>query len=93
MKRWLQHIEALAVDIGPGGSTPPGGRGGTEYCEIVLRDLGLDARVETFLSAQAIFLPHLIAGGLMLGERCAPSAGGWGTVAAAVLSVSPSLLT
>ena len=64
--RWLGHIRALAVDIGPRGSTTEGERRGSRYCENALRELGLEPATESFLSARSIFLPHLIASSAML---------------------------
>jgi hypothetical protein len=43
---WLAHIRALAVDIGPRGSTTEGERRGAAYCAEVFRRLGLAPQVE-----------------------------------------------
>jgi hypothetical protein len=87
IKRWLGHIEALSVGIGPRGSTTEGERRGSEYCEMVLGDLGLDPAMEPFLSARSIFLPHLLAAAAMLLSFVLyPLAGRWTAAAAAILA-------
>lgn len=63
---WLRHVKALAVDIGPRGSTREGEREGAEYARAQLQQLGLQPVWESFQSAKSIFLPHLIGGLLML---------------------------
>lgn len=62
----LAHIRALAVEIGPRGSTTPQERLGAEYCRSVFQQLGLQPALETFQSARSIFHPHLIGALLML---------------------------
>ena len=85
--RWLGHIRALAVDIGPRGSTTDGELRGAEYCQTALREIGLEPVTETFLSARSIFQPHLIASSAMLAAFILyPLAGRWSAVVAAVLS-------
>ena len=42
VEKWLDHIRALAVDIGPRGPTTEGERLGAAYCTNTLRRLGLD---------------------------------------------------
>jgi hypothetical protein len=63
---WLRHVRSLAVDIGPRGSTTDGERRGAEYCQSMLDQAGLAARMETFTSARSIYLPHLLAAATML---------------------------
>lgn len=64
--KWLAHIRVLAVEIGPRGSTTAGERRGSEYCENVLRNLGMKTTLESFYSAKSIFQPHLFASIAML---------------------------
>ena len=63
---WLAHIRALAVEIGPRGSTRPGERQGAEYARAHFNSRGLDPVWETFKSARSIFHPHLLGSFLML---------------------------
>jgi hypothetical protein len=58
---WLAHVHALAVDIGPRGSTTEGERRGSEYCEQVLARLGLSPAMEPFTSARSMYLPYVLA--------------------------------
>ena len=63
---WLRHARGLSVDIGPRGSTTEEERRGAEYCQNALDQAGLAARMESFTSARSIYLPHLLAAGMML---------------------------
>jgi hypothetical protein len=63
---WLNHIHALAVDIGPRGPTRPGERDGALYAKAQFENMGLRPVFETFQSARSIFHPHLLASVLML---------------------------
>jgi hypothetical protein len=63
---WLNHIHALAVDIGPRGPTREGERQGALYAKAQFEKLGLPATLETFKSARSIFHPHLLASCLIL---------------------------
>jgi hypothetical protein len=63
---WLNHIRALAVDIGPRGPTREGERQGALYAQAQFKNMGLQAVFETFSSARSIFHPHLLGSGLML---------------------------
>ena len=63
---WLNHIRALAVEIGPRGPTRPGERQGALYAQAEFEKMGLQPAFETFSSARSIFHPHLLASGLML---------------------------
>jgi hypothetical protein len=63
---WLNHIRALAVDIGPRGPTRPGERQGALYAQAQFEQMGLKPTLETFTSARSIFHPHLLASILML---------------------------
>ncbi len=63
---WQRHIHALAEEIGPRGSTTEGERLASLYCHRVLRRLGLDAKIETFMSARSIYHPHLVAAAAIL---------------------------
>jgi Peptidase family M28 len=66
VNHWLHHIQVLAGEIGPRGSTTEGERRGTQYCADSLTRLGFTPRVEAFSSARSIYLPHLIASAVML---------------------------
>ncbi len=59
---WLQHIRALAEDIGPRGSTTEAERRASQYCEQVLAKLGLAPQIESFTSATTMFGYHLTVG-------------------------------
>ena len=48
---WLNHIHALAVDIGPRGPTRPGERQGALYAQAQFEKMGLQPVLETFSSA------------------------------------------
>ncbi|HLE04840.1 MAG TPA: M28 family peptidase [Anaerolineales bacterium] len=85
--RWLGHIRALAVDIGPRGSTTHGELRGAEYCHSALREIGLHPATEPFLSARSIFLPHLIASTAILAAFILyPLGGRWSALVAALLA-------
>ena len=85
---WLEHIRALAVEIGPRGPTREGERRGAEYAQATLRAVGLATVWETFRSARSIFHPHLAGSLLMLGAFAIfPLAGRASAFAAAALSV------
>src|SRR5574341_804653 len=66
IERWLGHIRALAVDIGPRGSTTEGERRGSEYFRAALAALGLDAQVEPFTSARSIYGPQILTSALIV---------------------------
>ncbi|MCS6907266.1 MAG: M28 family peptidase [Anaerolineales bacterium] len=66
VKRWLEHVRVLAVEIGPRGSTRQGERRGSLYVKEQFEKLGLQPKWETFRSARSIFHPHLIGAILML---------------------------
>lgn len=66
VKRWLEHVRVLAVDIGPRGPTREGERRGALYAKEQFERLGLQPHWETFRSARSIFHPHLIGSLLML---------------------------
>jgi hypothetical protein len=88
VQTWLEHIRYLTIEIGPRGSTTPAERQGHEYCQKVLNDLGLDARLETFTSARSIFQPHLFAGiGMLIAFVLYPLAGRASALAAAILAL------
>ncbi len=63
---WLEHVRALAVDIGPRGSTTQGERRGAQYCQAQFQRIGLQPTWETFRSARSIFQPHLLGSLLMI---------------------------
>ncbi len=86
--RWLEHVRALAEEIGPRGSTTPEERRASEYCKEILEAAGLEARVEPFTSARSIYHPHLLASIIMLAAFALyPLAGRTTAVIAALLSL------
>ena len=88
VQKWLDHIRALAVDIGPRGPTTEAERLGAVYCANTLRQLGLDAQVEGFNSARSIFQPHLLtAVALLLAFAIYPLAGRASAALAAIISL------
>ena len=85
---WLNHIHALAVDIGPRGPTRPGERQGALYAQAQFEKMGLKPVFETFLSARSIFHPHLLGSCLILLAFALFPLGGWITaLLAALLSI------
>ncbi|NOZ27058.1 MAG: M28 family peptidase [Chloroflexi bacterium] len=62
----LKHIRHLSEVIGPRGSTTPQERQAAEYARDVLRDLGVDARLEPFRSARSSYRPFALAFGVAL---------------------------
>lgn len=66
VKRWLEHVRVLAVDIGPRGPTREGERRGSLYAKEQFERMGLQPQWETFRSARSIFHPHLMGAILML---------------------------
>ncbi|MBW6474065.1 MAG: M28 family peptidase [Anaerolineaceae bacterium] len=66
VKQWLSHIHALAVDIGPRGSTTPAERQAAEYAKDQFRQIGLTPIWQDFQSARSIFLPHIIGSFFMI---------------------------
>jgi hypothetical protein len=85
---WLSHIRALAVDIGPRGSTREGERKGAEYAQAQFEKFGLKPVWESFKSARSIFQPHLVGSLLMLvAFAIFPLAGRTTAIFAALLSI------
>ncbi len=66
VNQWLHHIQVLAGDIGPRGSTTEAERRGTQYCAESLTRVGFSPRIDSFPSARSIYQPHLIASAVML---------------------------
>ena len=66
IQKWLQHVHALSVDIGPRGSTRMGERQAAEYAYGQFEKFGYKPVLEKFKSARSIFLPHLLGSALML---------------------------
>ncbi len=60
VERWMAHIRALAVEIGPRGSTTPAEARAAEYVRGVLADLDAKPRVESFTSAKSGWLPYAL---------------------------------
>jgi hypothetical protein len=89
VEKWLEHIRALAVDIGPRGPTTEGERRGAEYCAAVLQRLGLNPQTERFTSAPSIFQPHLLtAGAMLLAFVIYPLAGRSSAIIAALITLA-----
>lgn len=86
---WLEHIRALAVDIGARGPTREGERKGAEYAQAQFQKMGLTPAWESFQSARSIFLPHLIGSLAMLAAFIIFPLGGKVT---AVISAALSIL-
>lgn len=66
VKNWLSHIRALALEIGPRGSTTLEERQAAEYVHTQFTQMGLTPLWQKFKSAKSIFLPHIIAGFMMI---------------------------
>jgi hypothetical protein len=60
VERWLEHIRALAVGIGPRGSTTPAEERAAEYVRDVLTGLGANPQVEAFTSSKSGWLPYTL---------------------------------
>lgn len=88
VRRWLEHVRVLAVDIGPRGPTREGERKGALYAKEQFEKMGLQPRWETFRSARSIFHPHLLGAILMLvAFLLYPLGGRWTAAFAALLSI------
>jgi len=88
VKKWLSHIRALAVDIGPRGSTTPEERQAAEYAKNKFEQIGLIPVWQDFQSARSIFLPHIIGSFLMIFAFILYPLGGKVTTAiAAIISI------
>lgn len=86
---WLEHIHALAEDIGPRGPTTEGERRGHQYCQEKLEFSGLQASWETFRAARSNFTPHLVTALAMLAAFILyPLAGQTSAILAAVISAA-----
>ncbi len=84
----LKHIHALAVDIGPRGSTTENERRGAMYCREAFKAAGLNPIIETFRSARSIFQPHMLASILYLTAFAIyPLSGRTTAVIAAILTI------
>jgi len=87
--RILSHIRALAVDIGPRGSTTQGERKGAEYCQTAFQRAGLSPVWESYASAKSIFFPHVLASvGYLLSFAIYPLAGRLSAVVAFLLTLA-----
>jgi hypothetical protein len=88
VKKWLSHIRALAVDIGPRGSTTPEERQAAEYAKDQFKQIGLTPFWQDFQSARSIFLPHIIGSFFMIFAFTLYPLGGKVTaVIAAIISI------
>jgi hypothetical protein len=65
-EKLLDHINILAVKIGPRGATRPEERQAADYAYQHLNNLGYQPRMEHFKSATSIYHPHMITAVLML---------------------------
>lgn len=73
---WMRHIEALAQEIGPRGSTRESERRAAEYAAKVMQGLGLSPALEPFRSATSLFLLQaMVAGCFLLAFAIYPLAG------------------
>ena len=87
----MSHIDALASEIGPRGSTTAGERRGAAYCRTVFNRLGLNPVLETYSAARSIFFPHLLASILYLACFAIYPLGGRATAWAAALIAALTL--
>ena len=88
VSQWLQHVRALAVEIGPRGPTREGERRGSEYARAQFEKSGLQPVMESFRSARSIFHPHLLASLVMLlAFAVFPLGGRWTAALAAFLTL------
>jgi VIT1/CCC1 family predicted Fe2+/Mn2+ transporter len=88
VNKWLSHIRALAVDIGPRGSTTPEERQAAEYAKDQFKQIGLTPVWQDFRSARSIFLPHIIGSFFMIFAFILYPLGGKVTAAiAAIISI------
>lgn len=63
---WMRHIRALAVDIGPRGSTTDAERRAADYAAHHFESIGLEACVEHFTSATSSYLFFTVVGALFI---------------------------
>ncbi|MCK4978491.1 MAG: M28 family peptidase, partial [Anaerolineales bacterium] len=78
----------LAETIGPRGSTRSGERKAAQYAAGVLAEAGMEPKVEPFRSARSAYYPYLAFSVLFLvSELFFLFGGGWGAVAAILLSL------
>lgn len=61
VQRWLGHIRALAGDIGGRLPASDGEARASDYCRRTLESLGLEPKVDQFMSVGSVFRPHLAA--------------------------------
>jgi hypothetical protein len=88
IKRWLNHIYKLAIEIGPRGSTTDEERQAAEYAQEEFKKIGLVPVWQDFKSARSIFLPHIIGSFIMIFAFIIYPLGGKTTVIiAALLSI------
>ena len=88
IKRWLNHIYKLAVEIGPRGSTTNEERQAAEYAKVEFSKMGLVPVWQDFKSAKSIFLPHIIGSFIMIFAFIIyPLGGRTITIIAALLSI------
>ncbi|MFC1853624.1 M28 family peptidase [candidate division CSSED10-310 bacterium] len=66
----MKHIQHLAQTIGSRGSATPKESEASRYVEQVLRDIGLEPVIETFISAVSAWYPYVVFTGLMLLSEC-----------------------
>jgi hypothetical protein len=86
---WLKHIQALAEEIGPRGSTTEGERRGHAYCRQVLEAQGLPVKWESYRSAKSVFHPFIIVSLIMLlVYSLYPLAGRWSAAAAGLIALA-----
>jgi hypothetical protein len=62
IERWMEHIRALAEQIGPRASASPAERRAADYAMMAQFKLGLQPTLEGFRGARSLFLVHVYVG-------------------------------
>jgi Peptidase family M28 len=84
----MDHVRALAEEIGPRGSTTPKETEAARYAAQVLKAMGLDPETETFTSARSQWYPYALFAGLALVSIALYWIGGrWSAIAALALTL------
>jgi hypothetical protein len=90
--RWLEHVRALAGDIGPRGPATAAEHRAMNYCERTLIRLGLAVGEDRFLSAGSVFRPHLVAAYAILAAFLIYPLAPWPAAALVALAVCSEIL-
>lgn len=62
----MNHVHYLSETIGPRGSTTPKEKEAARYADEALRQAGLEATTESFISARSAWYPYVLFSGMVL---------------------------